>query len=170
MAIATLHLKLGQVTVIRMTEVKIIADCAAPAESAFAYVNDYRHLPRFINEISAFTPLTEQTEGVGATFDGTIQLGPITLHSTIEIVRHEENFAIGVKSIKGFEIESTFLFHAKGENASTVDAIVAYKVPGGFAGKLLGKTIEPFVKLAVKSSTNNLISQIAAFHNADANA
>ncbi|NNH73996.1 SRPBCC family protein [Nocardia uniformis] len=153
-----------------MTEVKIIADCAAPAESAFAYVNDYRNLPRFINEISEFTPTTEQTEGVGATFDGTIQLGPITLHSRIEIVRHEENFAIGVKSIKGFEIESTFLFHAKDANSSTVDAIVDYKVPGGIAGKLLGKTIEPFVKLAVKSSTNNLITQIAEFHSADANA
>ncbi|MFI6870997.1 SRPBCC family protein [Nocardia sp. NPDC050406] len=153
-----------------MTEVKIVAECAASAESAFAYVNDYRNLPKFINEISAFTPLTEQTEGVGATFDGTIQLGPVTLHSTIEIVRHEQNFAIGVKSIKGFEIESTFLFHAKGDNASTIDAIVEYRVPGGLAGKVLGKTIEPFVKLAVKASTHNLTTQIAAFHQAEANA
>ncbi|WP_306363345.1 SRPBCC family protein [Nocardia sp. CC227C] len=153
-----------------MTEVKIIADCAASAESAFAYVNDYRNLPKFITEISAFTPLTEQTEGVGATFDGTIQLGPVTLHSTIEIVRHEENFAIGVKSIKGFEIESTFLFHAEGEHACTVDAIVDYRVPGGIAGKLLGKTIEPFVKMAVKNSTHHLTTQIAAYHRSDANA
>ncbi|WP_067825945.1 SRPBCC family protein [Nocardia inohanensis] len=147
-----------------MTEVKIVADCAASAESAFAYVNDYRHLPRFINEISAFEPLTEQTEGVDATFDGTIGLGPITLHSTIKIVRHEPGYAIAVKSIKGFEIESTFLFHAKGEESCTIDAIVDYRVPGGIAGKLLGKTIEPFVKLAVKSSTHNLTTQVAAFH------
>ncbi|WP_405487530.1 SRPBCC family protein [Nocardia sp. NBC_00511] len=153
-----------------MTEVKIVADCAASAESAFAYVDDYHHLPRFINEISAFTPLTEQTQGVDATFDGTIQLGPITLHSTIKIVRHEPGYAIAVKSIKGFEIESTFLFHAKGEESCTIDAIVDYRVPGGFAGKLLGKTIEPFVKLAVKSSTHNLTTQIAEFHSARADA
>ncbi|QLY31107.1 SRPBCC family protein [Nocardia huaxiensis] len=153
-----------------MTAVKIVAECAAPAESAFAYVNDYRHLPRFINEISAFEPITEQTEGVDATFDGTIGLGPVTLHSTIKIVRHEPGYAIAVKSIKGFEIESTFLFHAKGENASTIDAIVDYRVPGGIAGKLLGKTIEPFVKLAVKSSTHNLVTQVAEFHAARSNA
>ncbi|MFJ4656061.1 SRPBCC family protein [Nocardia sp. NPDC088792] len=147
-----------------MTEVKIVADCAASAESAFAYVNDYRHLPKFINEISAFTPITDQTEGVDATFDGTISLGPVTLHSTIKIVRHEPGYAIAVKSIKGFEIESTFLFHDKGEESCTIDAIVDYRVPGGFAGKLLGKTIEPFVKLAVKGSTKNLVTQVRAFH------
>ncbi|MBL1073289.1 SRPBCC family protein [Nocardia sp. 2] len=147
-----------------MTEVKIVADCAASAESAFAYVNDYQHLPLFINEISAFEPLTEQTEGVDATFDGTISLGPVTLHSTIKIVRHEPGYAIAVKSIKGFEIESTFLFHDRGDDKSTIDAIVDYRVPGGIAGKLLGKTIEPFVKLAVKSSTNNLVTQVAAYH------
>ncbi|WP_067696597.1 SRPBCC family protein [Nocardia jejuensis] len=147
-----------------MTEVKIIAKCAASAESAFAYVNDYRNLPRFINEINAFTPLTEQTEGVGASFDGAIGLGPVTLHSTIQIVRHEPGLAIGVKSIKGFEIESTFLFHAEGEESCTIDAIVDYRVAGGLAGKIMGKTIEPFVKLAVKSSTHNLVTQVSAFH------
>ncbi|WP_067571531.1 SRPBCC family protein [Nocardia acidivorans] len=147
-----------------MTEVKIVADCAASAESAFAYVNDYRHLPKFINEITDFEPLTAQTEGVDATFDGTIGLGPVKLHSTIKIVRHEPGYAIGVRSIKGFEIESTFLFHDKGEESCTIDAIVDYRVPGGIAGKLLGKTIEPFVKLAVKSSTHNLVTQVAAFH------
>ncbi|MEV6770930.1 SRPBCC family protein [Nocardia sp. NPDC051030] len=153
-----------------MTEVKIVADCAATAESAFAYVNDYRNLPRFINEINAFTPLTEQIEGVDATFDGAIGLGPVTLHSRIQIVRHEPGLAIGVKSIKGFEIESTFLFHAKGEESCTIDAIVEYRVPGGIAGKIMGKTIEPFVKLAVKSSTHNLVTQVAEFHAANANA
>lgn len=148
----------------RMTEVKIVAECAASAESAFAYVNDYRNLPRFISEIKAFEPLTEQTEGVGATFDGTIGLGPVSLHSTIKIVRHEPGLAIAVKSIKGFEIESTFLFHDKGEESCTIDAIVDYRVPGGLAGKLLGRTIEPFVKLAVKGSTHNLVTQVTAFH------
>ncbi|MCM6776918.1 SRPBCC family protein [Nocardia sp. CDC159] len=147
-----------------MTEVKIVAECAASAESAFAYVNDYRNLPKFITEVDKFTPVTEQTVGVGATFDGDIKLGPAHLNSRIQVVRWEENVAIAVKSIKGFEIESTFVFHAKGANACTVDAIVDYRVPGGIAGKLLGKTIEPFVKIAVKHSTHNLTTQIADYH------
>ncbi|MFE7798511.1 SRPBCC family protein [Nocardia sp. NPDC057440] len=147
-----------------MTEVKIVEDCTASAETAFAYVNDYRNLPRFISEIHEFTPVTDQVEGVGATFDGVIKLGPATLHSRIQVVRWEEHAAIAVKSIKGFEIESTFLFHDKGQATCTVDAIVEYRVPGGLAGRVLGKTIEPFVKLAVKHSTHNLTTQIAEFH------
>ncbi|MBF6335025.1 SRPBCC family protein [Nocardia abscessus] len=147
-----------------MTVVKIVEDCVASAESAFAFVNDYQNLPRFLHGIESFTPVGEQTEGVGATFDGHMKLGPASLKSRIEVVRWEENYAIGVKSIKGFEIESTFLFHDKGDRLCTVDAIVDYRVPGGFAGRALGKTIEPFVKIAVQHTTHNLVTQIAAFH------
>jgi uncharacterized membrane protein len=93
-----------------------------------------------------------------------MKLGPVPLHSRVTVVRWEENLAIAVKSIKGFEIESTFLFHAKGPDTCIVDAIVDYRVPGGIAGKVLGKTIEPFVKIAVKHSTHNLTTQIAEFH------
>ncbi|WP_174188239.1 SRPBCC family protein [Nocardia barduliensis] len=147
-----------------MTVVKIVEDCVASAESAFAYVNDYRNLPRFLHGIESFTPVGEQTEGLGATFDGRMKLGPASLKSRIEVVRWEKDHAIGVKSIKGFEIESTFLFQAKGERLCTVDAIVDYRVPGGLAGRALGKTIEPFVKIAVQHTTHNLVTQIAAFH------
>ncbi|MBF6465571.1 SRPBCC family protein [Nocardia beijingensis] len=147
-----------------MTEVKIVEDCVASAESAFAYVNDYRNLSRFLHGIQSFTPVGEQTEGVGATFDGHIKLGPASLKSRIRVIRWEENFAIGVESIKGFDVESTFLFHAKGDDLCTVDAIVDFRVPGGLAGRALGKTIEPFVKIAVQHTTHNLVTQIAAFH------
>ncbi|GAA5095635.1 SRPBCC family protein [Nocardia iowensis] len=147
-----------------MTEVKIVEDCAASAESAFAYVNDYQNLPRFLHGIQSFTPVGAQTVGVGAAFDGHIKLGPASLKSRIEVVRWEENAAIAVKSIKGFEVESTFLFHAKGAASCTVDAIVDFRVGGGLAGRALGKTIEPFVKIAVQHTTHNLITQIAAFH------
>ncbi|MBF6223742.1 SRPBCC family protein [Nocardia abscessus] len=147
-----------------MTVVKIVEDCVASAESAFAFVNDYQNLPRFLHGVESFTPVGEQTEGVGATFDGHMKLGPVSLKSRIEVVRWEANYAIGVKSIKGFEIESTFLFHDKGDRLCTVDAIVDFRVPGGLAGRALGKTIEPFVKIAVQHTTHNLVTQIADFH------
>ncbi|WP_107653548.1 SRPBCC family protein [Nocardia suismassiliense] len=147
-----------------MTEVKIVEDCAASAESAFAYVNDYRNLPKFLYGIQSFTPVGEQTVGVGAAFDGHIKLGPASLKSRVEVVRWAENTLIAVKSIKGFEVESTFLFHPKGDARCTVDAIVDFRVGGGLAGRALGKTIEPFVKIAVQHTTHNLITQIQAFH------
>ncbi|WP_405179004.1 SRPBCC family protein [Nocardia sp. NBC_01377] len=147
-----------------MTEVKIVADCAASAESAFQYVNDYRNLPHFLHGIESFTPVGDRIEGLGASFDGRIKLGPASLRSHVEVNRWEKDFAIGIRSIKGFEIDSTFLFHPKGDDLCTIDAIVDYRVPGGLAGRALGKTIEPFVKITVKHTTDNLIRQIAEFH------
>lgn len=147
-----------------MTEVKIVADCAASAESAFQYVDDYRNLPRFLHGIQSFTPVGTQTTGVGATFDGHMKLGPASLRSRVEVTRWEENHAIAITSIKGFEIESTFLFQPRTDDLCTIDAIVDYRVPGGLAGRALGRTIEPFVKIAVKHTTDNLISQITEFH------
>ncbi|MET7769231.1 SRPBCC family protein [Nocardia sp. NPDC005366] len=147
-----------------MTEVKIVEDCAASAESAFQYVNDYRNLPHFLHGIESFTPVGAQVEGLGAIYDGHIKLGPVSLHSRVEVNRWEKNFAIGIRSIKGFEIDSTFLFHPRGEHACTIDAIVDYRVPGGLAGRVLGRTIEPFVKITVKHTTDNLIKHIPVFH------
>jgi uncharacterized membrane protein len=146
-----------------MTAVKIVADCAAPAETAFDYVNDYRHLPEFVTEVHSFRPITDQVAGLGATFDTEIKLGPASLTSRLQIVRWEKNVAISVKAVTGFEIESTFLFHPRGDRDCTVDAIVEYRVPGGLAGKVLGKTIEPFVKLSVKHTTHNLTTKIAEY-------
>ncbi|MFC9965563.1 SRPBCC family protein [Nocardia sp. JW2] len=147
-----------------MSDVRIVEDCAAPAETAFAFVNDYRNLPKFWYGIESFTPVTEQTEGVGAKFDGKMKLGPASLTSRIEVVRWEEGSVIGTKSIKGFEILSTFVFTPKGADTSTIDAHIQYFVPGGIAGKMLGRTIEPFIKIAVKHTTEALISEIEKAH------
>lgn len=147
-----------------MTRVTIVEDCVASAESAFAYVNDYRNLPKFLHGLERFTPVGAKDEGLGAVFDGRMKLGPASLTSRIEITRWEENAVIGVTSIKGFDVSSTFVFHPRADALCTIDAIVDYRVPGGLAGKALGRTIEPFVKLAVKHTTDNLVAQIAAFH------
>lgn len=147
-----------------MTEVRIVEDCAAPATTAFGFINDYRNLPKFWYGIESFTPVTEQTDGVGAKFDGKMKLGPASLTSRIEVVRWEEGSVIATKSIKGFEILSTFLFQAKGENKCTVDATIDYFVPGGLAGKVLGKSIEPFIKIAVKHTTDALVREIEKAH------
>ncbi|MFC9893192.1 SRPBCC family protein [Nocardia sp. NPDC127579] len=147
-----------------MTEIKINESCAGSAESAFAYMNDYRNLTKFLYGIQSFTPVGDQVEGIGAAFDGHVKLGPASLKSRVEVDKWERDAVIGITTIKGFEIHATFRFHPQGPDACTVDALVDYRVPGGLAGKALGRTIEPFVKIAVKHTTENLIKQIVAFH------
>ncbi len=151
-----------------MTEVRIAEDCAAPAEAAFAFMNDYRNLPKFWYGIESFTPVTAQTDGLGAKFDGKMKLGPASLTSRIEVVGWEESRLIATKSIKGIEIVSTFRFIPKGEIACTVDADISFSVGGGLAGKVLSRTIEPFVKIAVQHTTDSLIREIEKSHSEQA--
>ncbi|MFE1594550.1 SRPBCC family protein [Nocardia sp. NPDC058705] len=143
-----------------MTEVRIVEEGAASAEAAFAFINDYRNLPKFWYGIESFTPVTAQTDGVGAKFDGKMKLGPASLTSRIEVVAWEEGRLIATKSIKGIEVVSTFKFIPQGDDRCTVDALIDFSVGSGITGKMLAKTIEPFVKIAVKYTTDSLIREI----------
>lgn len=136
-------------------------DCDAPLEKVFAYVTDYRNVHEWLYGISKFVPITELDRGVGATFEGTINLGA-TLHSTVETTAFEEGKLFELDSIKGFKNTSRWSFEAIDAKRTTIIADVSYSLPGGIAGKLLGKVIEPFVKIAVKHSSEHLARNVSA--------
>ena len=136
-------------------------DCAAPLDKVFAYVTDYRNIPDWLYGISSFVPTTELDRGLGATFDGSIHLG-VTLHSTIETTKFEEGRMFEFDSVKGFRNWSTWTFDEVDADTTRISADVYYELPGGIAGKAIGKVIEPFVKLAVRHSSEHLATHAAA--------
>ena len=142
-------------------EIRVESTFQAPLEVAFAYTADYRNVPEWLYGISKFEPVGEKDYGLGSVFDGSMHLGA-TLHSRIEVNEFEENRLIGFDSIKGFKNSSRWTFSALDANRSTVVADVSYELPGGIAGKALGKVIEPFVKIAVKHSSAALQKAVEA--------
>jgi uncharacterized membrane protein len=142
-------------------EIRVESTFQAPLEVAFAYTADYRNVPDWLYGISKFEPVGDKDYGLGAVFDGSMNLGA-TLHSRIEVNEFEENRLIGFDSIKGFKNSSRWTFSALDAKHSTVVADVSYELPGGIAGKALGKVIEPFVKIAVKHSSAALQEAVEA--------
>lgn len=136
-------------------------DCDAPIDRVFAYVTDYRNVGEWLYGVSKFVPITEIDRGVGATFDASIHLGA-TLHSTIETTAFEEGKLFEMDSIKGFKNTSRWSFESLGPDKTRIVADVSYSLPGGIAGKALGKVIEPFVKIAVKHSSEHLAQHAAS--------
>jgi uncharacterized membrane protein len=136
-------------------------ECNAPRAKVFAYVDDYRNVPDWLYGISKFVPTTEKDRGFGAIFEGSINLGA-TLHSTIEVVAYDEGTMFEFDSIKGFKNSSKWTFEDVDANTTRIIADVSYELPGGIAGKALGKVIEPFVKIAVKHSSDALAKHAAA--------
>jgi len=134
-------------------------ECDAPLDAAFDYVADYRNVPSWLFGVQTFEPVGDIDHGLGAVFDGAMHLG-VTLTSRIEVNEWVDNRLIGFDSVKGFKNSSRWNFEAAGEGRTLITAEVSYSLPFGPAGKALGKVIEPFVKQAVKHSSDHLRQRI----------
>jgi uncharacterized membrane protein len=135
--------------------------CEAPLEVAYAYLADYREVPRWMFGVEKFEVVGDKDYGPGSEFDATVSLG-VRLHTRIRATEWEENRVIGMDSVKGFKVRSRWYFAAEGENRTTVTANITYDLPFGPAGKAMGKVMEPFVKRAVQESAQTLVTNIEA--------
>jgi uncharacterized membrane protein len=136
--------------------------CEAPLRVAFAYVDDYRNATSWMFGLDKFAPVGTDDHGLGAVFDATFQVRPVKLHSTIEVTSWEQDAVIAFNSIKGFRNKSTWRFTADGESRTNVDVVFSYELPGGLAGRALGRALEPVVALSVRHSDVALRKNIEA--------
>lgn len=136
----------------------------APLSTAFAYINDFRTAPTWMFGLAKFEPVGEVDHGLGATFDATFQVRPVKLSSTVEITEWVQDSLIAFTSIKGFKNWSTWRFTAAGPTRTKIVVVFSYALPGGLAGKALGKAMEPVVALSVKHSDATLRKNIEVAH------
>ena len=128
----------------------------APLELTFGYIDDYRNATQWMFGLAAFEPVGERDRGLGSVFDGTFQVKPVKLHSTVEVTAWEQDALIAFKSIKGFANESSWRFAADGPTRTRVDVVFSYELPGGLAGRALGRALEPIVALSVRHTDASL--------------
>ena len=72
-----------------MIHVRHTAVAVVPVDLAFAHIDDYRNVPDWMFCISRFDPIGDLYQGLGATYDATMQLGPKALKSTVEVTEWE---------------------------------------------------------------------------------
>jgi uncharacterized membrane protein len=124
----------------------------APLTVAFAYIDDYRTTPEWMFGLVNFEPVGELDHGKGAVFDGTFHVKPVKLHSTVECTDWVQDQLIEFNSVKGFRNWSTWRFEAISDTETKVTVDFTYELPGGLAGKALGKALEPIVAMSVRHS------------------
>ncbi|MFT3661678.1 MAG: SRPBCC family protein [Gordonia sp. (in: high G+C Gram-positive bacteria)] len=134
-----------------MAEVRHSAVVNAPRAKVFAYVNDYTNVPDYFFGVSKFDPATDQTEGVGATFDSVIKIGPKDMKSQMQCVEWVQDEVISLKSISGLSSATAWRFgDGDDEGTTKLDVTFEYSLPGGLVGKILSPIIGPFADQAVK--------------------
>jgi len=141
---------MGHITVTKTIE--------APVETVFAYVDDYRNTTKYMKDLTKWQPVGSQTHGKGSHFEVAMKAGPKVLDSSVLINQWTENKVIAWVSQSGFQQTGKWAFKAKGTSCeATFD--MEYEFGGGIAGKLLAKAAEPFVKMNIESSVDELKRQ-----------
>jgi uncharacterized membrane protein len=133
--------------------------CQAPLDVAYAYLADYREVPRWMYGVEKFEVVGDNDYGPGSEFDATVNLG-VRIRTRIRATEWEENRVIGMDSVKGFKVRSRWYFEADGDDRTTVTAKISYELPFGPAGRTMGKVMGPFVKRAVTESAGTLVTNI----------
>lgn len=139
-----------------MIHVRHSAVSAVPVDVAFAYINDYRNVPHWMFGVSEFYPDGEFDQGLGATFDAAMQIGPSTVRAKLEITEWEKDRVITLASLGDVANSSTWEFTRTADEKTELTVDFAYKLPDGLAGKALGLVVGPFIENAVRNSEETL--------------
>ena len=146
-----------------MVDIHHVGTCDAPVSTAFAYLDDYRNATSWMFGLSRFEPADgHRDQGLGSVFHGTFSVKPVKLSSTIEITEWEQDEVISFESVKGFRNWSTWRFHDAGAEGTRITVKFSYELPGGLAGKAMGRALEPIVAMSVRHSDEALRRNIEA--------
>ncbi|MFF0815777.1 SRPBCC family protein [Rhodococcus sp. NPDC003318] len=128
--------------------------------TGFAYVDDYRNVPDWMFGVTRFDPVGRQSQGLGAIFDVTLQLGPKALHSRVRITEWERDRVIVLDSIDGIESSSTWRFTQTPDGGTELAVDFDYTLPGGLLGRALAKIVEPIVGTAIAQTEATLRDKV----------
>ncbi|WP_416062058.1 SRPBCC family protein [Rhodococcus indonesiensis] len=143
-----------------MIHIRHSAVAEVPVDVAFAYLDDHRTVPEWMYGVHRFEPVGSQVNGIGAIFDVTMQIGPKGLDSRLAIVDWELDRRIVLDSIAGFRTSSWWELADLGDGRVRLDVDFAYQLPGGLAGRALGKLVEPVVSTAIRQTEQALRSNL----------
>lgn len=137
-----------------------VTKCEAPVGNSFAYVADHRNVPAWMWGVTKFDPIGELDQGVGASFDVAVNLGPKTIYLRSLITEWVEDEQISMKSIQGVEGTMTWRFDAIDDDTTAISVDVDYVLPPGMAGRMLKTLIDPIVGVAIRHVEKHLVAEI----------
>ncbi|MDF0530000.1 SRPBCC family protein [Tsukamurella sp. 8F] len=143
-----------------MPTVSHTAVARTSVHDAFEYVSDYRTVPNWFFGITRFVPKGELDHGLGAVYDSAVKVGPKTLDSVVKVTEFEQDELVTLTSIEGFSTNSRWEFAPTDDGQTRLSVDFTYDLPGGIAGKMLGKLLEPFAVQAVKYIDTTLRRQL----------
>ncbi|MBY0290870.1 MAG: SRPBCC family protein [Mycobacteriaceae bacterium] len=144
-----------------MTIVSASGTLELPAEVIFEYAADYQRMPEWVFGLHTVEPIGEPSAGVGAEFRGTGKIGPVAMTGTSRITEWElcRRFTETLVTNNGIVASATVATTAMGSALTRIDITADYEFPGGFAGRVLQRAVEPLLGSGIRSSERALRRQ-----------
>ena len=115
---------------------------AAEPEEAFDWIGDYRNVPRVLEGVSKWEPLTRKKAGIGARFDVEMRTLGVPLTSELELTEWERPHRIAWSSRGGLiHQEGSWTIEAE-DGGSSVELAIEYVPPAAAVGNLLAGPVE----------------------------
>jgi ribosome-associated toxin RatA of RatAB toxin-antitoxin module len=138
----------------RKFEARTVVDVSP--EDAFDWISDYRNVPRVLEGVSRWEPLTRKRAGVGARFDVEMHTLGVPLTSELELTEWERPHRIAWTS-RGGLIHQDGAWTIEPDGARTsVELTIEYVPPAAALGNLLAGPVERLARGRLQKALDRL--------------
>lgn len=118
-------------------------------------------MPEWVFGLHTLEPICEQSAGIGAEFRGTGRIGPIAMTATTRITEWEPYRLITVALSTNNGIEGSATIATREAGTATTHRVLSadYKFPGGLAGNVLQRSVEPLLGAGIRYTERTLCRQ-----------
>ena len=135
-----------------------IPDCTA--EAVFDWIADYRNVPKVLEGVSRWQPLTRRTTGTGARFSAEMRTLGVGLSSDMVLVAWERPRLIGWRSEGGLVEQNGRWVIAQDDGDVEVVLVIEYTPPAAAVGNLLARPVEALAQRRLQAALDRLGEQV----------
>lgn len=130
------------------------------AEAVFDWIADYRNVPKVLEGVSRWEPLTRRTTGVGARFSAEMRTLGVGLSSDMELVSWDRPHLIGWRSEGGLvEQEGRWEITQDRDDVDVV-LVIEYVPPAAAVGNLLARPVEALAQRRLQAALDRLGDEV----------
>jgi uncharacterized membrane protein len=126
-----------------------------PAD-VFAWVADHRNVPRVLEGVSRWEPLSGRDRGLGARFDVAMRALGIPLENVLVLDRWDEPRAIGWRSESGPVPQEGGWRFLPTAGGTEVVLTIGYRPPAGAVGGLLAARVDGLVRARLQRALERM--------------
>lgn len=143
----------------RRFEARTLVD--ASPEDTFDWISDYRNVPRVLEGVSRWEPLTRKREGVGARFDVEMHTLGVPLTSELELTEWDRPRRIAWKSHGGLIQQDGAWTIERAAGRTSVELMIEYVPPAAALGNLLAGPVERVARGRLQKALDRLAGYVS---------